>query len=306
VYELESDRGDKRALSQNNKLRLFSPRYRAYRHLADPLNGVAPAPRDRKETEMATVQGADQHHETVDMTTNKRPKVLMVVANPTTSTTTGWPIGFWAAELTHPYYEFNRVGYDVTIASPDGGKVELDALSDPRDESKWSADDLISMGFLNTPELTALLEDTPRLADLDPDDFGVLVVCGGNAPMFQFRQNEDLRRAIAAFYEAEKPTALLCHGVSALIDVQLSDGSYLAEGRTVTGFANVEEDYVDRAVGQKVMPYRIEDELRKRGANYIQGGLFKDFAVRDGRLITGQQQYSGAKVAELVIAALGT
>jgi putative intracellular protease/amidase len=64
----------------------------------------------------------------------------MVVANPTTSTTTGWPVGFWAAELTHPYYAFNRARYDVTVARPDGGKVEIDALSDPRDESGWSAD----------------------------------------------------------------------------------------------------------------------------------------------------------------------
>jgi putative intracellular protease/amidase len=254
---------------------------------------------------MPTVPSADQHHEIVDVTTGKRPKVLMVVANPTTSTTTGWPIGFWAAELTHPYNEFIQVRYDVTIASPDGGKVELDALSDPRDESKWSADDLISMGFLNTPELVALLEDTPRLADLEPDEFDAIVVCGGNAPMFQFRQNEDLKRTIAAFYEAEKPTALLCHGVSALIDVQLLDGSYLVEGKTVTGFANIEEDFIDQAVGQKVMPFRIEDELRKRGANFVQGGLFRNFAVRDGRLITGQQQYSGPRVAEFVIAALG-
>jgi putative intracellular protease/amidase len=255
---------------------------------------------------MVAVQDAEQHHEVVDVTTSMRPRVLMVVANPTTSTTTGWPVGFWAAELTHPYYEFNRVRYDVSIASPEGGKVELDALSDPRDESKWSADDLISMGFLNSPELLALLEDTPKLADLDPDEFDAILVCGGFAPMFLFRENEDLKRTIAAFYEAEKPTAALCHGVSALIDVQLSDGSYLVEGKTVTGFANVEEDYSDKAVGQKVMPYRIEDELRKRGANYIQAGLFKDFAVRDGRLITGQQQYSGAKVAEYLIAALGT
>ena len=248
----------------------------------------------------------DTHHEIVDVTSSRRPRILMVVANPTTSTTTGWPVGFWAAELTHPYYEFNGVRYEVTIASPEGGKVELDALSDPRDESKWSADDLISMGFLNTPELEALLETTPRLSDLELDEFDAIVVCGGFAPMFSFRQNEDLKRTIAAFYEAEKPTALLCHGVSALIDVQLSDGSYLVAGKTVTGFANIEEDYSDKAVGQKVMPYRIEDELRKRGANYIQAGLFKDFAVRDGRLITGQQQYSGKKVAELVIAALGT
>jgi putative intracellular protease/amidase len=252
-----------------------------------------------------SVQTADQHREAVDVTRSRRPKVLMVVANPRTATTIGWPVGFWAAELTHPYYEFTRVRYDVVIASPDGGKVEVDALSDPRDESKWSAEDLISMGFLNTPELAGLLEDTPKLADLDLGEFDAIVVCGGAAPMFQFRDNEDLKRTLAAFYEAEKPTAVLCHGVAALIDLQLSDGSYLVEGKTVTGFADVEEDFSDNAVGQQVMPFRIEDELRKRGANYVQGGLFKAFAVRDGRLITGQQQYSGAKVAELVIEALG-
>ena len=254
---------------------------------------------------MVRVQGADQHREHLDATRSKRPKVLMVVANPRTATTTGWPVGFWASELTHPYYAFTRVGYEVTIASPEGGKVEVDTLSDPRDESKWSAEDLISMGFLNTPELVALLQDTPKLADLDLAEFDAVVVCGGPAPIWQFRDNDHLKRTLAAFYEAEKPTAILCHGVSALIDVQLSDGSYLVEGKTVTGFANVEEDFSDTSAGQKVMPFRIEDELRKRGANYVEGGLFKAFAVRDGRLITGQQQYSGAKVAELVIGALG-
>src|ERR671932_796912 len=80
-------------------------------------------------------------------------KILMVVANPSVSTTTGWPVGFWASELTHPWYEFTEVGYEVTLASPEGGKVEVDAMSDPRDESRYSADDVISMGFLNTPEL---------------------------------------------------------------------------------------------------------------------------------------------------------
>jgi len=252
-----------------------------------------------------SVQSADQHREVVDVTSTRRPKVLMVVANPTIATTTGWPVGFWASELTHPYYAFKRVRYDVVIASPKGGKVEVDALSDPRDESKWSAEDLVSMGFLSTPELIALLEDTPKLADLDLEEFDAIVVCGGLAPMFQFRDNDDLKKAIVTFYEAEKPTAVLCHGVSALIDVRLSDGSYLVKGKTVTGFANVEEEFSDNAVGQKVMPFRIEDELRRRGANYVQGGLFKSFVVRDGRLITGQQQYSGAKVGDTVIAALG-
>jgi putative intracellular protease/amidase len=256
-------------------------------------------------TATETVKTADHHGEAIDVVTTRRPRVLMVVANPATATTTGWPVGFWASELTHPYYEFMRARYDVVLASPDGGRVEVDALSDPRDVSRWSAEDLISMGFLNTPELAGMLEDTPKLADLDLDEFDAIVVCGGAAPMFQFRDHEELKRVIAAFYEAEKPTAVLCHGVAALIDLRLSDGSYLVEGKTLTGFANVEEDFSDRAVGQTVMPYRIEDELRKRGANYVQGGLFKAFVVRDGRLITGQQQFSGAKVGEAVVAALG-
>jgi putative intracellular protease/amidase len=244
------------------------------------------------------------HHEIVDVTSSRRPRILMVVANPTTSTTTGWPVGFWAAELFHPLYEFTKARFDVTIASPHGGKVELDAMSDPRDDSRWSADDVISLGYLNMPEVVAQLEDTACLADLDREDFDALVVCGGQGPMFQFRDDTVLQRTIAGFYEAEKPTALLCHGTCALLDVRLSDGSYLIEGRTMTGFANVEEDFSDAAVGETVMPFRIEDEARGRGANFIQAGLFKAFAVRDGRLITGQQQYSGEKVARLVIEAL--
>src|SRR5262249_10624912 len=147
----------------------------------------------RKETIMTAIDNAEHHHEVVDVTTSRRPRVLMVVANPRIATTTGWPVGFWAAELTHPWYEFGRVRYDVVIAGPDGGKVEVDALSDPRDASRWSADDLVSMGFLSTPDLVALLDDTPRLADLDPSDFDALVVCGGLAPMFQFRESEDLQ-----------------------------------------------------------------------------------------------------------------
>ena len=245
------------------------------------------------------------HHMRVDRVSSKPKKVLIVVANPATSTTLGWPVGFWGAELTHPYYELTGCGVEVTVASPAGGSVELDSLSDPRDASKWSADDLITMGFLNTPELVALLEDTPRIADLDLDEYDAIMVAGGQAPMFTFRGNNALHDALRHFYEAEKPTCVYCHGTAALVDLKLSDGTYLVDGKTVTGFANVEEDFSDKFVGVKVMPFRIEDELKQRGANYVQGGLFKAFAVRDGRLITGQQQYSARKVAQMLIEALG-
>jgi putative intracellular protease/amidase len=245
------------------------------------------------------------HHMRVDRVSSIPKRVLIVVANPTTSTTLGWPVGFWGAELTHPYYELTERGVEVTIASPNGGKVELDSLSDPRDESKWSADDLITMGFLNTPELVALLDDTSKLVDLNLDEYDAIMVAGGQAPMFSLRDNEDVHDALRHFYESEKPTCIYCHGTAALVDLKLSDGTYLVDGKTVTGFANVEEDFSDEFVGEKVMPFRIEDELKQRGANYVQGGLFKPFAVRDGRLITGQQQYSARKVAQMLIEALG-
>jgi putative intracellular protease/amidase len=245
------------------------------------------------------------HHMQVDLVSSRRKRVLIVVANATTATTVGWPVGFWGAELTHPYYELTERGFEVTIASPDGGKVVMDSLSDPRDPSKWSAEDLITMGFVNTPELMALLEDTPAVASLDLDGYDAIMLAGGLSPMWTYRDSEPLKDAIRHFYENEKPTAIYCHGTAALVDLKLSDSSYLVDGRTVTGFSNNEEDYSDGFVGQRVMPWRIEDVMTERGANYVQGGLFKAFTVRDGRLITGQQQYSGRKVAQMVIEALG-
>jgi putative intracellular protease/amidase len=243
----------------------------------------------------------------INVTNPEEPKkVLLVIANPSTSSTLGIPVGFWGAELTHAWLAFKEAGYEVTIASPDGGKCELDAWSDPRDESKYSFGDLITMGFLNTPEYMELIEATPALTTLNYEDYDALVVVGGESPMFTFRDHEELKNALRTFYEARKVTSALCHGIAALIDVTLSDGSYLIAGKTMTGFANVEEQFADEWVGKRVMPWHIEDAAKERGANYIQGGRFKPFAVRDGRLITGQQQYSGGEVARLVIEALGT
>lgn len=248
---------------------------------------------------------SSDHHMRVDSRTDRPREILIVVANPAVSSNNNWPVGFWGAELTHPYYELTEAGFRVTIASPNGGKVEMDALSDPRDPSQWSADDLITMGFVNTPALTALLEDTPALDSLDLGRYEALLIAGGQSPMFTFRDDKSLHQAIRVFWEAEKVVAAYCHGVAALVDCDLADGTALVAGRTVTGFSNAEEDYSDQAAGVQIMPWRAEDALRERGGHYISAGLFKAFAVRDGRLITGQQQYSSRKVAQAVIAAVG-
>src|SRR5712664_2367324 len=181
----------------------------------------------------------------------KPKRVLMLVSNPTVSEQTGWPIGFWWAELTHPYWAFAEKGYEVDFVSPKGGELQWDEWSDPRHESGYSSHDLI-----------------------------------------------------ASSYEAGKATALVCHATSALLKTRLSSGQLLVEGKTWTGFANSEEQFADEYVGQRIQPFWIEDEAKQLNTNFIVDERFKPHAVRDGNLITGQQQYSGAAAAHLVIEVL--
>lgn len=244
----------------------------------------------------------------------KQPKrVAIVISNPAVSTTTGWPVGFWWSELTHPYYAFEEMGYETEIFSPDGGKCEADGMSDPRDPSGYSSSDLISMGFIATPKLGALIDNTKKVSEIDVKQFDAIIVAGGQAPMFSFDKATALHQKFVEFYEAGKIACALCHGTAILRYARLSNGEYLVKGKTVTGFANVEEDFADNAVwsmnllsrDKHVMPWRIEDELKKLGANYIQAGLWRGFAVRDGNLVTGQQNFSGAETAAKVTEALG-
>jgi len=244
----------------------------------------------------------------------KTPKrVAIVIANPATSTTTGWPVGFWWSELTHPFHAFHEAGYEVEVFSPAGGRCEADGMSDPRDASGYSASDLISMGFIHTPSLAALVEKTKPVSEIDVSRFDAIVVAGGQAPMFNFEAATDLHQKFVAFYEAGKVASALCHGVAILRYARLSNGEPLAKGKTVTGFANVEEDFADNAVwnmgvlptDKHLMPWRIEDELESLGANFVQAGLWRGFAVRDGNLVTGQQNFSGTETANLIIETLG-
>lgn len=237
----------------------------------------------------------------------ERPKrILIVAANPSVSRTTGWPVGFWWSELTHPYWEFVERGYRVEIASPRGGRLEGDAWSDPRDPSGYSAGDLISLGFIHSEAHARLLADTRSIAAVAVDDHDAIFVVGGQSPMHTMIDDLALHDLVARFYGAGKIVAAVCHGTCVLLKTRLPGGSLLVEGKTWTGFANSEEEAADHFVGQRLQPFWIETEARKLpNTNFIVNGAFKPHAVRDGRLITGQQQYSGAAAARLVIEALG-
>ena len=232
-------------------------------------------------------------------------KILLIASSPSVSKTTGWPIGVWWAELTHPYWVFSEAGYTVEIASLEGGEIRFDGFSDPEDESKYAAFDYISLGFKKDPAKMSLVKNTLKLSAVNPNDYKAIFVCGGQGPMYTMYKNPEILKFFSDFYQTGKPTAAICHGTCVLLDAKLSNGKYLAQGKRWTGFANSEENYADAYVGQKIQPFRIEDEARKMpDSKFEVGRMFEPFALRDGNLITGQQQNSGAKAAELVLQAL--
>jgi putative intracellular protease/amidase len=232
-------------------------------------------------------------------------KILMIASNPSVSKTTGWPIGVWYAELAHPYWAFNEAGYTVELASLEGGEIKFDGFSDPEDASKYAAFDYVSLGFKKDPAKMELVKNTLKLSKVNPADYKAIFVCGGQGPMYTMYKNAEISKFFTDFYLTGKPTAAICHGTCVLLDAQLPNGKYLVEGKRWTGFANSEENYADAYVGMKIQPFRIEDEARKMpNSRFEVGHMFDAHVVRDGNLITGQQQNSGAKAAEMVLKAL--
>ncbi|MDX1913341.1 MAG: type 1 glutamine amidotransferase domain-containing protein [Saprospiraceae bacterium] len=233
-------------------------------------------------------------------------KILMVASSPSISQQTGWPIGFWAAELTHPLRVFQEAGYEVELVSTEGGKLMMDGYSNPADASGYSAHDVISLGYMQQEWFNQMLENTKKLTDVNPADYVAIFLVGGQGPMYTFRGNSDLEKLFSAFYESGKPSAAVCHSTTLLLEAKKSNGELLVKGKTWTGFADAEEEFADQAVGQKIQPYRIETEARKiEGTTFKVAAPFSSYAIQDGNLITGQQQNSGAAAAELVVQLLG-
>lgn len=229
-------------------------------------------------------------------------KVLFVASSPSISEQTGWPIGFWAAELTHPLRVFTEAGYEIEIASTNGGKLEMDGYSNPTDASGYSAGDVITLGYMQKAEFNAMLADTKKLSDVKSGDYDAIFLVGGQGPMYTFKGNTELQKLFVDFYESGKPSAAVCHSTTLLLEAKLSNGDLLVKGKTWTGFADAEEEFADQAVGMKIQPYRIETEARKiDGTNFKVSYPFSSYAIADGNLITGQQQNSGEAAAKLVV-----
>lgn len=231
-------------------------------------------------------------------------KILYIVSNP--ATLKGFPVGFFAEELTKPFFDFIQAGFRVDVASPKGGKVEFDGFSDPANEGTIYPNDLVTLGFSNHKEFGKLMENTKSITEFNVADYDAVCVAGGGGPLVTFKDDIILHQFIADFYEQGKVVGMLCHGTSLLLWTKLSDGTLLADGKTWTGYCDAEEEMNNQAAGGiKINEYTIETEAKKNpNTTYEAKEPLTPFAIRDGRLITGQQQHSSALFSDLVIEAL--
>ncbi|WP_125562539.1 DJ-1/PfpI family protein [Pseudoalteromonas rubra] len=203
--------------------------------------------------------------------------------------------GFEFDELSKAYQVFSDNGIQITLASPKGGQPLAD---------EYNRDKSYNKAFLSDPQAMSALSDTVKLASLDGQSFDGVFIVGGKGPMFDLHQDSELQRLIREVYEQQGIVGAVCHGPAALVDVKLSSGAYLVDGKRVNGFTNLEET----AFGKKWRPqfeFLLEDKLKERGGLFEQDGLMLNQVTIDGRLITGQNPFSTADTAVAMVRAMG-
>src|SRR5689334_4002575 len=205
-------------------------------------------------------------------------KILMVLTSHDVLGNTGRKTGFWLEEFAAPYFVFRDAGVDLTLCSPKGGQPPIDPKSDE------PANQTASMArFKKDTAAQKDLAQTRRLADMRSADFDTIFYVGGHGPMWDLVDNADSIALIESFYNSGKPVAAVCHSPGVFHRVMYK-GVPLVKGKRVTGFTNGEE----AAVGlTEVVPFLVEDELKRIGALYEKGADWESFVVVDGRILTG-------------------
>jgi putative intracellular protease/amidase len=223
-------------------------------------------------------------------------KILMVLTSHDELGSTGRKTGFWLEEFAAPYYVFKDAGAVITLASPQGGQPPLDPKSAEKDFQTAATE-----RFNRDTEAQSALAHTMKLKTISPSDYDALFYPGGHGPLWDLAEDRDSIALIETMHAQGKPVAAVCHAPGALRHARSANGSPLVLGKSVTGFSNSEE----AAVGlTEVVPFLVEDELRKAGGNYSKGADWQAYVVCDGNLITGQNPASSEPAAKEVLALL--
>jgi putative intracellular protease/amidase len=198
--------------------------------------------------------------------------------------------GSLLTELAHPYETFKKQGYDIDIYSVKGGEAPIDMVEET---------DPLNVAFLNGEGLTKM-KNTSNIESVSVEKYDAVFVPGGLAPVVDMPDSPTVQKILSSMYDKGGVVSAVCHGPVSLINVKLKDGSYIVDGKKVTGFSIAEEmNYAKEDV-----PFELEDALKERGGDYSCVAPWQPYSIADGRLVTGQNPASAKGVAEKVIAIL--
>ena len=219
-------------------------------------------------------------------------KILIALTSHGQLGSTGRATGSYLPEAAHPYHSFTQAGYSVDFVSPQGGEPQMDGVdrSDP-----------IQQTFLDDATAMAKLRASLHPEQVQPADYAAIFHAGGHGVMWDFPANERLAQIARQIYEAQGVVAAVCHGPAALVNITLSDGRYLVEGKVVSTFTNEEESAVGLA---EVVPFLLESKLAERGAQITKAANFQAHTAVSERLVTGQNPASAGPVADQVLRVL--
>jgi putative intracellular protease/amidase len=219
-----------------------------------------------------------------------KKKILFVVSSTNVIGPQKRRTGNLLTEVAHPYEAFKKEGYDIDIYSIKGGEapIEMVELEDPGNISFLNGDGPVKM------------KNTGSIENISVDGYDAVFIPGGLAPVIDMPENQTVQKILSTMYENGKVVSAVCHGPVSLINVRLKDGSYLIDGKNVTGFSITEE--FDYARGD--VPFELEDALKARGGKYSCTTPWQPYSITDGRLVTGQNPASAKGVAQRVITIL--
>jgi len=223
-------------------------------------------------------------------------KVLIVLTSHSDLGNTGHKTGFWIEEFAAPYYVLADAGVQVTIVSPKGGQPPVDPKSELTEFQTVS-----THRFDKDTALKEKLAHTLKISDVKVEDFDAVFYPGGHGPLWDLANDINSIALIENFYNQNKPIAFVCHAPGVLLKVKLPNGDPLVKGKELTGFSDSEEEAVQLT---KIVPFLLEDELKKLGANYSKGPDWGSYVKVDGLLITGQNPNSSEAAAKELITKL--
>lgn len=231
-------------------------------------------------------------HLTKAQTSTMKKKILFVVTSHDKKGATGEPTGYYLSEVSHPWEVLHNAGYDIDFVSPKGGKAPVDGfdLSDPVNKKFWE-DEM----YRNR------IENTLKPSEVKTEEYVAIHYAGGHDAMWDFAGNEALAVIATKIYENNGIVSAVCHGPAGLVNIRLSNGKYLVDGKKVNAFTNEEEAAVKL---ENVVPFLLEDKLIERGAKFEKSGLWQTHVTVDERLVTGQNPQSAKEVGEAVLTVL--